>query len=462
MKIAFVNQPIDTILPPFQSSVGACTYGVACSLPKSCEVLVYGAKDRHKDSPSDFWKEHVHFRFLPLPLSDRLASKARNEYSKLFPINSPASSSNWLFRGFGLHVAKDLQRQACDVIHIQHCSQYAPVIHELNPKSKIVLQLHAEWFSQNEPEVLEQRLRHVDLITTVSDHITRKTRGQVFAIATCCETAYNGIDAREFAREKDCSSALPRKEKRILYAGALSPHKGVHILLNAFSIVTKRHPDVRLDIVGLQGSYPLAECFDLKDRELIRSVSPFYTRHRMSRLKAQLSLASPDQGTYRSYLRGLLSAEEGAKVAFLGFVPRPALLDLYYNADVFVFPPIWDEGFGIPPVEAMAAGVPVVATKSGAISETVRDGKTGFLVNKNDPRALAEAILTLLTNDNLRQTMGKASRKWAHEQFTWDRAAVKMHARYLSLCTESRFRDATASQSTGFVSSAKGETQPQL
>ena len=53
-------------------------------------------------------------------------------------------------------------------------------------------------------------------------------------------------------------------------------------------------------------------------------------------------------------------------------IPRPDLIERYYDADVFVFPPVWNEGFGIPPVEAMAAGIPVVASRSGAVVETVR------------------------------------------------------------------------------------------
>ena len=51
LKIAFVNQPIDTILPPYQSSIGACTYGAACSLARSSEVIVYGIEDRMTISP---------------------------------------------------------------------------------------------------------------------------------------------------------------------------------------------------------------------------------------------------------------------------------------------------------------------------------------------------------------------------------------------------------------------------
>jgi glycosyltransferase involved in cell wall biosynthesis len=433
MRIAFVNQPIDTILPPYQSSVGACTYGAACTLGNSCEVVVYGTRDRHKDFPADFRERNVHFRFFSVPLSDRLAVKTREKYSKVFPSSSPASSSKWLFRAFGRQVAQDLRSQACDVIQVQHCAQYLPVIRALNPSARIVLQLHAEWFSQNRPAILEKRLRYVDLVTTVSDYITEKTRRQFPVIADRCLTMYNAVDAAEFSRERNID-ARRRQEKRVLYAGAVSPHKGLHVLLDAFCMVVDEYPEVRLDVVGLQASYPLTENFELREQELIESIYPFYAYDWISKLKAKLSLAPPDAGTYLAHLKERLSAAASGKVTFLGFVPRPELVELYYNADVFAFAPIWNEGFGIPPVEAMAAGVPVVATRSGAIPETVKDKETGFLVSKNDPRALAEGILTLLHDDDLRGKMGRAARDRVHRNFTWERVAEKMYKCYSDLC----------------------------
>lgn len=433
MRIAFVNQPIDTILPPYQTSVGACTYGAACSLARSCDVVVYGTRNRHKEFPTDFCQHNVRFRFLSVPVSDRFAVKVKEKYSKLVPSCSPASSSAWLFRTFGRRAAEDLRRQACDVIHVQQCSQYLPVIRILNPDAKIVLQLHAEFFSQNRPATLERRLRCVDLVTTVSDYITEKTCRQFPMLAGRCRTMYNAVDAAEFNRERTCN-APPRLEKRILYAGAVSPHKGLHVLLDAFSIVVKEYPGVRLDVVGVQSSYPLAENFDLLDRELIDSVYPFYSYNWVPKLKAKLALAPPDDGTYVAHLKQRMSAETRGKVIFRGFVPRPELIDFYYSADVFAFASIWDEGFGIPPVEAMAAGVPVVATRSGAIPEMVRDQQTGFLVGKNDPHALAESILKLLRNHNLRGTMGRAGRRWVLENFTWDRVAERMYDCYSDLC----------------------------
>ena len=117
-----------------------------------------------------------------------------------------------------------------------------------------------------------------------------------------------------------------------------------------------------------------------------------------------------------------------------GFVPRPELIDLYYNVDVFAFAPIWNEGFGIPPLEAMAAGTPVVATRSGALPEIVRDQRTGFLVAKNDPRALADSILKLLRDQELRVKMGRAARDIVYENFTWDIVAERMYRCYADLC----------------------------
>jgi glycosyltransferase involved in cell wall biosynthesis len=244
---------------------------------------------------------------------------------------------------------------------------------------------------------------------------------------------YNGVNAGEFSRERH-RDASPRREKRILYAGAVSPHKGLHVLLDAFSLVVKEHPEARLDVVGSQGNYPLAETFDLQDRDLVETVYPFYAYDWIPKLKAKLSLAPPDAGTYLAHLKERLPAEASDKVAFFGFVPRSELINLYYGADIFAFAPIWDEGFGIPPVEAMAAGVPVVATRSGGVAETVKDSQTGFLVSKNDPGALAEGILKLLRDDRLREEMGRTARSWVHENFTWDRVAESMYRCYSNLC----------------------------
>ena len=137
--------------------------------------------------------------------------------------------------------------------------------------------------------------------------------------------------------------------------------------MDAFQIVAGRYPNVRLDFAGPLGNYPLDESFDLKDRALIKNVAPFYAQSYLSRLKAKLSGSSVQALTYQSYLKERLPADLANKVTFHGNIGiRQDLVKRYYDADVFAFAPIWDEGFGIPPVEAMAAGMPVVGSRSGA------------------------------------------------------------------------------------------------
>ena len=178
----------------------------------------------------------------------------------------------------------------------------------------------------------------------------------------------------------------------------------------------------------------MEECFDLNDRIQLQNVAPLFAKNRVALLKRKLGFGTSDQGSYLGFLKAQLTGDLARKVTFHGFLSRPELINYYYGADVFVFPPIWNEGFGCTPVEAMAAGTPVVATRSGGIVETMRDQETGFLVEKNDSQGLAAAILKLLENDALRESMGRAARRRALEHFDWDTIVAAMHDRYQSLC----------------------------
>jgi glycosyltransferase involved in cell wall biosynthesis len=331
-------------------------------------------------------------------------------------------------------VARDLKDQNCDVIHLQHCSQYAPLIRALNPKAKIVLHLHAEWFSQSNPAVLADRLGSVDLVTTVGDYVTDKTKSTFPVVASRCETTYNGIDAREFSRDKDYGASRRRRVKRILYSGAVSPHKGLHVLLDAFVSVARQYPNVLLEIVGPIGNYPIEEAFDLRDKQTIRELAPFYSTNLWSLIASRLMCKKVDREGYLRYLKASLPDDVAERVSFLGMIPRSELVDRYYAADIFAFAPIWNEGFGLPPVEAMAAGLPVVTSRSGTVVETVVEGKTGYLVEKNNAEQLAHAALLLLNDDDRREAMGRAGRRRALDHFSWDSVAEGMLARYQTLC----------------------------
>jgi glycosyltransferase involved in cell wall biosynthesis len=432
MKVAFVNQPIDTILPPNQNSVGLCTYWMARALAPSADVLVYAlGNNHHLQIPSD--PSGIGFRFFPATRKDLLRFKMKKKLAGLFPHSEPTSTSSWLFPDYGEQVARDLQAQGCDVIHLQHCSQYAPLIRALNPGAKIVLHLHSEWFPQSDAKELNSRLQSVDLVTTVGGYVTGRIKRRFPAVRERCETIYNGIDPEEFPYEKNYGASRLRAVKRILYSGAVSPHKGLHLLMDAFVKVSQRYPRVALEVVGPIGNYPIQESFDVTDRSLFKSVAPFYVTGAWPKLKSRVFAGG--NGMYLNQLRSSLPAELSDKVTFPGMFQRAELINRYYNADIFVFPPIWDEGFGLPPMEAMAAGLPVVATRSGTLPETVVDGETGILVEKNDSDELADALLVLLSNADQRERMGKAGRRRALEHFTSHRIAQQISTRYRALCS---------------------------
>jgi glycosyltransferase involved in cell wall biosynthesis len=110
-------------------------------------------------------------------------------------------------------------------------------------------------------------------------------------------------------------------------------------------------------------------------------------------------------------------------VVLLGDLSRAQLAGEYANADCFCLPSV-QEGFGIVFVEAMAAGLPVVACRAAAIPEVVPDRRAGLLVKPRSPEELAMALETLLTNDGLRKELGEAGRAWV-TRFARDRVAAR-------------------------------------
>ncbi len=109
-------------------------------------------------------------------------------------------------------------------------------------------------------------------------------------------------------------------------------------------------------------------------------------------------------------------------------LPRVSIEELVrlYNRNQILVSPSLHEGFGLPAVEAMACGVPVVATRAGALSEIIEDGVTGVLVPPADADALAQALRRLLADPELCHRMGQAGRERVLKNFTWRRTAERM------------------------------------
>jgi glycosyltransferase involved in cell wall biosynthesis len=120
------------------------------------------------------------------------------------------------------------------------------------------------------------------------------------------------------------------------------------------------------------------------------------------------------------------------RVIFTGAVPRMQVPALIRSADVVVCTP-WYEPFGITPLEAMACGVPVVASTVGGLTDSVVHGTTGLLIPPRDPAALAAAAGTLLTDLEMRIAFGEAGTRRARRWYSWPRVAAQTESVYLRL-----------------------------
>ncbi|WP_127551837.1 glycosyltransferase family 4 protein [Actinoplanes sp. OR16] len=125
-------------------------------------------------------------------------------------------------------------------------------------------------------------------------------------------------------------------------------------------------------------------------------------------------------------------------VRFVSGIPDEELADLFRSASVAVVPSKY-EGFSLPAVEAMACGVPLVATTAGALPEvTGPDGLASLHVPPGDPGALASAIGRLLDDEGLRMTLGARGRERAVENFTWRRTAIRTAEWYTEAILEKK------------------------
>jgi glycosyltransferase involved in cell wall biosynthesis len=113
-------------------------------------------------------------------------------------------------------------------------------------------------------------------------------------------------------------------------------------------------------------------------------------------------------------------------VIFTGYVPDADLPAIYTGADLFVFPSLY-EGFGLPPLEAMACGTPVVCSNAASLPEVV--GDAAIMVDPYDVEGLAEAMLRVLTDADLREHLRRKGLERAR-QFTWERTARETVAVY--------------------------------
>jgi glycosyltransferase involved in cell wall biosynthesis len=292
-----------------------------------------------------------------------------------------------------------LKRVRCDVVHIPHLfwmprrlpCPYVVTVHDLlehmyraHDGSGLRRSLHFH--------LTRRVLNGAGRILAVSK-FTKAELEKLFDIpASHIEVVYNAIDERFLsghASEADRQILAERylvTYPFLLYAGRISPHKNLVRIIEAFSALRtelekeNKFPDLKLIIIGDE----LSKHPDLR-RTVIRS--------------------------------GVQN-----EVRFMGFVPIEMLRIFYDAAKVFVFPSLY-EGFGLPPLEAMAHGTPVVTSNTSSLPEVV--GNAAVLVNPENVFEIMRALHRVLLDQSVRDKLKMRSYEQA-KKFSWDDSARKV------------------------------------
>jgi glycosyltransferase involved in cell wall biosynthesis len=295
---------------------------------------------------------------------------------------------------FGSWVARRLE--ACDIFH--SLSSYGLRAHRVARQrygaltvcdrgsshilyqDEILAEEHSLWkvpYRRIDPRVVERELKEYeecDLITVPSDFAYRTFVEKGVAKEKLRLVPY-GVDLSLFR-------PVPKRDKifRVIYVGALSLQKGIPYLLQAVGPL--RLPDFELWLIG--GLDP--------------EIKPILERH---------------AGSFR----------------YLGPIPRTKLFSYYSQGSIFVMPSIQD-GLALVQAQAMACGLPIIATTNTGASSLFTDGREGFIVPVRDPEAIREKIVYLYEHPDLRDAMARAARACVQELGGWDEYGNHMLSLY--------------------------------
>jgi alpha-maltose-1-phosphate synthase len=279
----------------------------------------------------------------------------------------------------------------------------------------IVIQYVSEplerWWGQTpDQEIVRQEellFRQAQMFITVSNSMRKIIQNtyQVPDQRIC--VVYNGMDPQPFINPISKPDMICRlrqtvatpNEKVVIFAGRLDPQKGIPALLDSASQVAAKYPNVRYLLVG-----------------------------------------EPDSREFAQKLQHLLSQyhQLRGKIKLLGKIPRSQLAALYQIADLALVPSVY-EPFGYASIEAMAAGVPVIASSAGGLREIISHGETGLLVPVHqmpsnphvvDVKQLVAAQLTLLNNEAMANQLGMAGRQRVQDFFSRERMVQSTIATY--------------------------------
>lgn len=302
-------------------------------------------------------------------------------------------------------ISKILQQKKIDVIHAHHYTPYfygimaiwyCRMVRAAHVPKMVFTEhgIHYPYRKKRKRLLVNPLLcRLADELVTIAQHTKSNLAKYENYPKKKMGIIYNGIDLSAFSEPihviaKKASLEIAPESQIVGMVARLDPVKNHGMLLRAFQKVASRFPDSRLLIVG--------------------------------------------DGPMRSDLESLAKTLEISKqVHFLG--SRQDIPELLKIMDIFVLSS-FSEGMSITLLEAMAAGVPVVATDVGGNREVVAEGKNGFLVPNDDMEVLSQRLALLLRDQQVRSAMGKAGRQRAEAHFSLEHTVTRYTRLYYKVC----------------------------
>ncbi len=330
-----------------QPTLGAFLFEEYISISKSCKVIV---------------------------LAEEISSKSLHNIKQVKVSNFSFPYFKKLFKIISYCIATFKYSSKYQLIYLRYLqNQFTipAILAKLFLKKKLVIWISASVETRKTKEMRFQRpfaklvLQLADIIATTSHHVVDDVESNIGKIN--CPKKY-------FSTGVNLSMLKPlqttTKDNLLLTVCRIVPIKRLENLISSIPFVKEKFPEIKLKIIG------------------------------------------PGQNSkYGKYLRKLAKNLKCEKnIDFLGPIPNDELLEHYQSSKILILPSI-SEGQPMVILEAMACGLPVIATPVGSIPTMIDDGKTGYLLHQNQPEIIAEKIISILINEDLLIKMGNAGRK---------------------------------------------------
>jgi spore coat protein SA len=373
-RIAVYLPPVERYSPSRGGALATWTYKVYSKLSQKFDVRVFttSSPDNYPGSPSTV-------AIPDLPISNAINRLLRNR-----SFRGLANPFKRHFRAAHARKAASLIHTfAPTIVHIHNEPEAVGLIKRVNPTSKVILHMNNDHLVETfriSDGISSEAIKHADRIVCCSNYILKNIQKRFPDFeSNRLSVHFNGTDINA---TPDRNTLLSENGPfRLLFVGRLTEEKGIHLLIDSFARVEQQQPNVELTIVG--GAW----------------------------------FGNNTETAYTKYLKQL-AEPHGNRIRFTGPVSHEQISQYMSSSSLFVCPSIWNDPFPLVVLEAMGAGLPVLAFNRGGIPEAV--GSDEFLCKLESADALATAILYRIQNPELLKKQSEAVRSRATRHFSWD------------------------------------------